>query len=47
MTCDCAGHEGAGIVVAKGEDVGDDWKIGDRAGLKPVYGQRSPRRFRD
>jgi len=30
------GHEGAGIVVAKGQNV-TDWKLGDRAGMKPIY----------
>ena len=35
---DCAGHEGAGRVVALGEGVDPAvWKIGDRAGLKPLY----------
>ena len=28
------GHEGAGIVVAKGELVGDDIQIGDYGGVK-------------
>lgn len=32
-----AGHEGAGIVVAVGEDMDKRWKIGDRAGIKWVY----------
>jgi propanol-preferring alcohol dehydrogenase len=30
------GHEGAGVVVAVGEGV-TDWKIGDRAGVKPTW----------
>ncbi|KAF2692043.1 GroES-like protein [Lentithecium fluviatile CBS 122367] len=30
------GHEGAGIVVALGSNV-TNWKIGDRAGIKPAY----------
>lgn len=30
------GHEGAGVVVALGSNV-TNWKIGDRAGIKPVY----------
>ncbi|KXT09627.1 hypothetical protein AC579_10475 [Pseudocercospora musae] len=30
------GHEGAGIVVKLGEGV-TDWKIGDRAGIKPIW----------
>ncbi|KAK4863421.1 hypothetical protein LT330_002199 [Penicillium expansum] len=29
-----AGHEGAGIVVAIGDDMHDFWKLGDRAGIK-------------
>jgi len=32
------GHEGAGIVVAKGELVGDDIQIGDHAGVKWLNG---------
>lgn len=31
-----AGHEGAGVVVAVGDDVKHLWKIGDRAGIKWV-----------
>ncbi|GAO46932.1 GroES-like protein [Saitoella complicata NRRL Y-17804] len=30
-----AGHEGAGVCVAVGENV-KDWKVGDRGGIKPV-----------
>ncbi|OAG04211.1 GroES-like protein [Paraphaeosphaeria sporulosa] len=30
------GHEGAGVVVALGSNV-TTWKVGDRAGIKPVY----------
>lgn len=30
------GHEGAGVVVAMGDNV-SGWKLGDRAGMKPVY----------
>ena len=29
------GHEGAGIVVKLGENV-TGWKVGDRAGMKPI-----------
>ncbi|KAH7021894.1 alcohol dehydrogenase [Ilyonectria destructans] len=29
-----AGHEGAGVVVAVGEEVSNLWKVGDRAGVK-------------
>jgi len=32
-----AGHEGAGVVVAVGEDVQHKWKVGDRAGIKWVW----------
>jgi propanol-preferring alcohol dehydrogenase len=32
----CAGHEGAGVVVKKGAKVGDEWKVGDRVGVKPL-----------
>jgi len=32
------GHEGAGVVVAKGELVGDDINIGDNAGIKWLNG---------
>lgn len=33
----CAGHEGAGTVVAMGADVDPlVWKVGDRAGIKPI-----------
>lgn len=35
MGCDATGHEGAGVVVAMGPEV-SGWKIGDRAGIKPV-----------
>ncbi|KAK2036460.1 GroES-like protein [Colletotrichum somersetense] len=31
-----AGHEGAGVVVAVGDDVSGLWKVGDRAGVKWV-----------
>lgn len=31
----CAGHEGAGVVVKVGSEV-KDWKVGDRAGIKPL-----------
>jgi D-arabinose 1-dehydrogenase-like Zn-dependent alcohol dehydrogenase len=38
MQIDCAGHEGAGVVAAIGEDIDpEEWKVGDRAGLKPIY----------
>ena len=30
------GHEGAGVVVKLGSNV-KNWKIGDRAGVKPVW----------
>ncbi|BGP39519.1 Alcohol dehydrogenase [Rhodotorula kratochvilovae] len=36
MGCDVAGHEGAGVVVALGEGV-EGWKVGDRAGIKPLF----------
>ena len=32
----CAGHEGAGVVVAVGDAV-KDWKVGDRGGVKPLW----------
>lgn len=32
----CPGHEGAGVVVKLGENV-KDWKLGDRAGIKPNW----------
>lgn len=32
----CAGHEGAGVVVKVGDGV-DDWKVGDRGGVKPLW----------
>lgn len=32
----CAGHEGAGIVVKVGSGCGPDWKVGDRVGIKPI-----------
>lgn len=31
----CAGHEGAGVVVKLGKAV-KGWKVGDRAGIKPI-----------
>lgn len=31
-----SGHEGAGVVVKVGENV-KNWKVGDRAGLKPIW----------
>ncbi|KAM0750759.1 GroES-like protein [Meredithblackwellia eburnea MCA 4105] len=38
MPCDCAGHEGAGFVAALGPEVNaEEWKVGDRAGIKPMY----------
>ncbi|KAM0749239.1 GroES-like protein [Meredithblackwellia eburnea MCA 4105] len=38
MTCACAGHEGAGVVVAVGEGVDpSQWKVGDRGGVKPAF----------
>lgn len=36
QTYGIAGHEGAGEVVAVHPDVGDIWKVGDRAGIKWV-----------
>lgn len=33
-----AGHEGAGVVVAVGDDMHHKWKVGDRAGIKWVWG---------
>jgi alcohol dehydrogenase, propanol-preferring len=30
------GHEGAGVVVALGLNV-KNWRVGDRAGVKPAY----------
>ncbi|KAM3065208.1 hypothetical protein ACMFMG_010400 [Clarireedia jacksonii] len=32
----CPGHEGAGIVVKVGANV-NGWKVGDRAGVKPIW----------
>lgn len=32
-----AGHEGAGVVVAVGDNMNEQWKIGDRAGVKWVW----------
>lgn len=32
----CAGHEGAGVVVAVGSNV-RNWKVGDRGGVKPLW----------
>jgi propanol-preferring alcohol dehydrogenase len=32
----CPGHEGAGVVVKLGDNV-TDWKVGDRAGVKPIW----------
>ena len=34
----CAGHEGAGVVVAMGANVekSGKWKLNDRAGIKPI-----------
>lgn len=31
-----AGHEGAGVIVAVGDDMNRRWKMGDRAGIKWV-----------
>ena len=31
-----AGHEGAGVVVAVGDNMQSKWKVGDRAGIKWV-----------
>jgi propanol-preferring alcohol dehydrogenase len=31
------GHEGAGVVVAVGDNMNGRWKLGDRAGIKWVY----------
>lgn len=36
MGTKCPGHEGAGVVVATGENV-NDWKVGDRAGIKAIW----------
>ena len=36
-TLGIAGHEGAGEVVAVGDNMHHKWKVGDRAGLKWVY----------
>ncbi|KAJ9419788.1 hypothetical protein FOXG_06962 [Fusarium oxysporum f. sp. lycopersici 4287] len=33
-TLGIAGHEGAGVVVAVGDDVSAFWRVGDRAGIK-------------
>ncbi|KAK7708700.1 hypothetical protein SLS57_008916 [Botryosphaeria dothidea] len=35
--CRSAGHEGAGVVVKLGANV-KSWKVGDRAGVKPIRG---------
>lgn len=35
FNCRTPGHEGSGVVVKLGENV-KNWKIGDRAGVKPV-----------
>jgi len=32
----CAGHEGAGVVVKVGAKCHDEWKVGDRVGIKPL-----------
>ncbi|KIV94404.1 hypothetical protein, variant [Exophiala mesophila] len=32
-----AGHEGAGVIVAVGDDMHHKWKVGDRAGIKWVW----------
>jgi alcohol dehydrogenase, propanol-preferring len=36
-TKDIAGHEGAGVVVAVGDNMRHKWKVGDRAGIKWVW----------
>lgn len=38
MVCGTAGHEGSGVVCQLGPEVDPEvWKVGDRAGLKPVF----------
>jgi propanol-preferring alcohol dehydrogenase len=32
-----AGHEGAGVVVAVGDNMNHRWKVGDRAGIKWIW----------
>lgn len=32
-----AGHEGAGVVVAVGDEMHHRWKVGDRAGIKWIW----------
>jgi alcohol dehydrogenase, propanol-preferring len=40
-----AGHEGAGVVVAVGDDMNHRWKVGDRAGIKWVASVRGACEF--